>query len=766
MKKIKFFVMMILIVITAAFGLTACSGKKNEQTHTHNYVWVDNGDGTHKQHCTVDGCDKPDINVGGHEYGEKGKCVCGAIKPAEHKHAYTQQVAESKYMKTAATCKSKAVYYYSCECGETGTETFEHGGLADHMYGDLIAEVPATCQSEGTKAHYHCDVCGKDFDTNKTELSSLTIAKKEHSYTEQVAESKYLKTAATCMSKAVYYYSCVCGEIGAETFEYGELSEDHPFKNEWYSDDEYHYHKSSCSHAIVKDKAEHSFDTSGKCSVCNRKKPSEGLSYTYNSKKEEYILSGVGSCNDAQIVIPSVYNNKPVTSIGYRALAGYSTLTSVTIPDSVTKIGDYALSNCSKLTSITIPNGVTDIGKGAFSDCKKVTSIIIPNSVTSIGDNAFYNCTSLKYNKYNDSNYLGNNDNPYVVLVKAASSSITRYKINEQCRIIYPGAFAGSNSLKYNEYDNAYYLGNGENEYFALIKGKTVSITSCEINKDCKIICSSAFSGYSLESVNIPEGVVSIGYGAFSGCTNLVSITIPNSVNDIGGRAFQNDTSLENITISNGVTNIGNAAFYNCVKLAGITIPNSVEILGDSAFYHCFALKSIVIPDSVTEIGREVFNGCSGLVSATVPDSVTSIGNSSFSYCSSLETITIPDSVTNIGNDAFIGCSSLVSVTISNRVTDIGSSAFKDCTSLPDIIIPESVTIIRDSLFQNCTSLASVTMSTANLSNSAFASCGKLTQITFTGTKAQWSSGFKKDTWHNGVPSWCKIHCSDGDTYI
>ena len=49
--------------------------------HTHNYKWVDNGDGTHKQHCAVDGCDLPDKNSGTHVYGEDGKCVCGALNP-------------------------------------------------------------------------------------------------------------------------------------------------------------------------------------------------------------------------------------------------------------------------------------------------------------------------------------------------------------------------------------------------------------------------------------------------------------------------------------------------------------------------------------------------------------------------------------------------------------------------------------------------------------------------------------------------------------
>ena len=99
------------------------------------------------------------------------------------------------------------------------------------------------------------------------------------------------------------------------------------------------------------------------------------------------------------VTIPSTvtYNGTTysVTSIGDRAFAMCSSLTSITIPNSVMSIGDDAFSSCESLTSITIPNSVTSIGDDAFSWCKSLTSITIPNSVTSIGDGAFAVCTGL-----------------------------------------------------------------------------------------------------------------------------------------------------------------------------------------------------------------------------------------------------------------------------------------------------------------------------------------------------------------------------------
>ena len=249
-----------------------------------------------------------------------------------------------------------------------------------------------------------------------------------------------------------------------------------------------------------------------------------------------------------------------------------------------------------------------------------------------------------------------------------------------------------------------------------------------------------------LTSVDLGNGVQTIGVGAFASCP-LTSIFIPKSVTYVGSRAF-GSSSVKSIVVD--VSNTVYHANGNClIETASKTlimgcsnsiIPSdgSVEIIGEWAFSGCYGLTDITIPNGVTAIECGAFYNCNGLASITIPDSVTtieggaSIGAGAFEDCGGLAGVTIGGSVASIGDRAFRGCSKLTNITIPNSVTSIGKSAFKWCSGLKNIIIGNSVTAIGEYAFAYCGSLTSITIpnGVVSIGENAFWDCGSLASIT------------------------------------
>lgn len=95
----------------------------------------------------------------------------------------------------------------------------------------------------------------------------------------------------------------------------------------------------------------------------------DGIIYDINTSTKTATVKGVVDQSVASAEIVSYVAECEVTSIGWSAFEGCSSLTSINIPSSVTSIGWSAFKGCSSLTSITIPNSVTNIGNSAFSGC-------------------------------------------------------------------------------------------------------------------------------------------------------------------------------------------------------------------------------------------------------------------------------------------------------------------------------------------------------------------------------------------------------------
>ena len=119
---------------------------------------------------------------------------------------------------------------------------------------------------------------------------------------------------------------------------------------------------------------------------------------------------------------------------------------------------------------------------------------------------------------------------------------------------------------------------------------------------------------YDITEIVISDGVKTIGNLAFCGLQNVKSVSVPQGLTSIGNGAFQN-CAMTGINIPSSVTVIGSEAFYGCAYLKSLTIPEKVESIGDRAFALCSGLETVVIPEELTSIGAGAFSDCSGLVS-------------------------------------------------------------------------------------------------------------------------------------------------------
>ena len=80
-----------------------------------------------------------------------------------HEHVYDQQVPDDMFcLVSAATCEAPAVYYWSCICGEPGTETFTYGDALGHALTVTPARQPSA-EEPGNSTYWTCGRCGKYF---------------------------------------------------------------------------------------------------------------------------------------------------------------------------------------------------------------------------------------------------------------------------------------------------------------------------------------------------------------------------------------------------------------------------------------------------------------------------------------------------------------------------------------------------------------------------------------------------------------------------
>ena len=118
-------------------------------------------------------------------------------------------------------------------------------------------------------------------------------------------------------------------------------------------------------------------------------------------------------------------------------------------------------------------------------------------------------------------------------------------------------------------------------------------------------------------------------------------LTIPAEVNGykitaVGDMALMG-CSLQEIELPETIDSIGKQAFENCGDLESVVLPNCITVLPEACFSFCMSLSEVILPQHLKSIGKDAFSGCA-MSTVTIPAEVTSIAKGAFD-CDDLESV-------------------------------------------------------------------------------------------------------------------------------
>lgn len=333
-------------------------------------------------------------------------------------------------------------------------------------------------------------------------------------------------------------------------------------------------------------------------------------------------------------------------TIGGSAFSG-SAITEIEIPTSVRVIGARAFFNCKNLKSVKMTWGVEEIEAEAFANCENLENFDMSTDIKLLGERFVDSRNNIKYNRSQNLFYLGNEKHPNLVLMDVALHAIETCTISPETKIIYATAFENCNSLKaVNVPEGVISVGGFANCGSLKELNIPSSVTHIETGFSSGFYCC-----YSLTKITVDSGnkvyyekdgciIEKATKTVILGCNSAV-IPDDGSVTAIGDWAFYSmePQSFVNLVIPEGVTSIGAGAFSRCGNIESVALPKSLTHLGKYAFRDCEKLKNIVIPEGITQIGEQTFMGCKSLEYVVIPTNVILINDGAFTGCEKLTQI-------------------------------------------------------------------------------------------------------------------------------
>ena len=415
----------------------------------------------------------------------------------------------------------------------------------------------------------------------------------------------------------------------------------------------------------------------------------------YNCNSLETVkLSGVKTIGQNAFYncrkLTSVELSENLTTIESGAFQSCVALKNIDIPNKVTKLNDNTFSNCSSLKNVSIGSGCTSISTTAFDGTFSIDRITVSedNKNYTVVDGVLYNkdMTTLVLYPKNRSGEFAVPDTVTTIANSAFDSSpnLTKVTIGKNVKTIGASAFGECKSLKTVIFEDS----------------DTVQKTICDYAfYKCPV----------LTTVDFGNAVKSIGNYAFYSCQSLNKLDFSkNSVKTIGDYAFTVCKSLESIELPDSLESIGYGAFsantngyrgsYVASSLKSVKFGRGLKSIADYAFYENRQLNTVKFTgDALTSIGYWSFCNIA-ITELDLSGTDASINMYAFPHCTSLETVKL-SGVKTIGSNAFDYCTSLENVNIGNDVERIASNSFYYNTNLKQLVLGKGLNSIDSTAF-------------------------------------------------------------------
>lgn len=623
-----------------------------EHNYSSDYLDIDDRE-YHYQACIDPGYENL-VKKSPHNY------TVNVVVPTYESEGYTEHTCKECHYSYKDDYKDRLEHHYG---DYTYDEEYHYRYCTDPGYEYLFVKeahemeeevIEPTFEAGGYTRHYCKAGCGYEYHDNET-------PKKEHTYAEEWSYDE------------VYHWQA-CLDKGYEDLKRGYSRHDESNEYQHWVDSTYEGPGYDARYCEICD-----YEVSR--TIVDQK--THGLLMALNEDEESYAVVGTDELFDNHnVIIPSTFNNLPVTRIGYGAFKNKSLQAPVDLPSSITTINDEAFMNNPQMTGIfQIPENVTTIGVSAF-EYTGINQFNLPDGLLTIGNRAFAK-TQITIGTLPDSVVeVGEG-------IYAGCSKLTTLRLPffGKTKDIAPNNNTTDTILGHYfdkvSFDNSVKI----TQYYGIVNSNTVhddfyfpnGLTTIELRGGTSIPDYAFYGVNTITTLHIPLSVVNFNRFAFYNMTGLSTIYYGGDITNWASIETKNNTSVS----SSPLSNIHNTN----MKLYVADENGEVNISGNH-----YTLPHEVNVDFCEKIPDYFLTNLSQITSITIADGVTSVGYFAFAKCTNLKSLVIPDTVTYIDANIIYGCSALENLRLSKNAAP---QPFDGCKKLKTVVMPS---VYRDLL--------------------------------------------------------------------